>query len=837
MEFLPDPVATSIHRGIRSGEVPLLQKKFGKNNFEFELSRGHAHIIRDLVREPMFLMLLVACILYFVLGQVSEGAMMLVAMAIVVSISLYQGIKSSNALKALQDLTSPKVKVVRDGEEQTIPSVDLVPGDIMILDEGMSIPADAEVLQQNDLSVNESVITGESVPVEKYDQPDNNILWQGSFINSGKCVARVTATGSNTVLGKSGKAILIYTSPKTPLQIQINRLVRLLAFFGLTGFVAVFLVNYFHQQQFAASLLLGLTLAMSAVPEEIPVAFSSFMALGAYRMSRLGIISRQPQVVENLGAVSIICLDKTGTITENSMSVNTVYDYEKDVLIKLHEKYDDVNEVLLLAVLASEKDPFDTMEQAIWKAYRLTEQNKDALYGEMIFEYPLQGRPPMMTHVYKIGVQNIAAAKGAVERIVQVCRMNDTDRQKVIDKARALAANGYRIIAVAKAIFTGNQFPQQQQDYDWLLKGFIALYDPPKKNSRAVIDHFYEAGIKVKLLTGDYPETAMNIAGQVGIWEHSKYVTGEQVMEMSRDELIREAKTTNVFVRMFPDAKLKTVEALQHSGEIVAMTGDGVNDAPALKRANIGIAMGKRGTQLARQAADLVLIDDDLSKMVSAISEGRKIFSNLKKAARYIISIHIPIILVASLPLILGWRFPTIFTPIHIIFMELIMGPTCSIFFEREPVENDIMQRLPRRMSKALFTRRELVFTISLGLTIAAGALCLYLYFMNKGAALEYTRTIVFTELITANVFLTFAYRSFSKTIYQTSRYKNNLAGVILVVSVLFLASLYFIPFVQNVFGLVPVAPQDFWLTAGVAFICVMWFEVYKIYNMVVGHT
>lgn len=786
------------------------------------------HIFIDLVREPMFLMLLTACILYFVLGEIGEGLMMLAAMSIVVSISLYQEVKNSNALKALSDLTSPTVTVIRDGAEQTVSSRELVPGDIMLLEEGMSIPADAVVLEQNDLTVNESVITGESLPVDK-DGAAANTLYQGSFINSGKCLAQVTATGNNTLLGKSGKAVATYRSPETQLQVQVNRFVRSLALFGLAGFLVVFFVNYFQHHQFAASLLFGLTLAMSAVPEEIPVAFSSFMALGAYKMSRIGIISRQPRVVENLGAVSVICLDKTGTITENSMQARVLYDHERDEQFDLSANAGRLpSDVLLFAILASEKMPFDAMEQALWEAYRKQGGEEETTYGGMVFEYPLEGRPPMMTHVYQLGGQRIAASKGAAERIVKVCGLDETAATKVNALARAMASQGYRVIGVASAAFDGKDLPTQQEDFNWQFKGLVALYDPPKKNMRQVIERFYLAGIGVKLITGDYPETAMNIAGQVGIHHHQHYFTGDQVMQLDEGALAHAATTANIFVRMFPEAKFKVIEALKRSGEIVAMTGDGVNDAPALKSADVGIAMGHRGTQVARQASDLVITDDDLSKMLNAIAEGRKIFSNLKKAARYIIAIHIPIILVACLPIILGWRFPNIFTPVHVIFMELIMGPTCSIFFEREPVESDIMLRKPRGRATDLFASNELLMTILLGAGIAAGSLWLYYYFMTGGATLAYTRTVVFTQLILANIFLTFACRSFSKTMYHTSRYKNNLAPVILVISAVFLAALHSVPFVQRLFGLVKISAADFWITSGIAFASVLWFELFK---------
>ncbi|QEC65789.1 cation-translocating P-type ATPase [Panacibacter ginsenosidivorans] len=815
--------------GLSGSEVPSLQLQYGKNIFHAEPSRGFIHIVWDVVKEPMFILLFVACLLYFILGEVSEGIMMLVAIILVTAISLYQEVKSSNALKALQEFTEPKVTVIRDGKEIVIAAEELVPGDIMLLDEGMNIPADAIILQANDLTVNESIITGESLPVDKNETENSNALFQGTTINSGKCIAQVTATGNNTTLGKLGKTIGTYQPPKTLLQQQINKFVRRFALFGFLGFCIIFFVNYLHHREFVTSLLFALTLAMSVIPEEIPVAFSSFMALGTYKMSKLGIISRQPQIVENLGAVSVLCFDKTGTLTENKMQVKTVYDYKSDALLELdHDNQLQDDEVLYYAMLASEVNPFDAMEKAILEAYHL--YTNAGIYHplKMIYEYPLEGQPPMMTHVYEHDNTKVVTAKGAAERIINICHLNENDKKKISAYVKLLATKGYRVIGVAGAAHTEQLFPSLQDDFNWQFKGLLALYDAPKKNIAAVLQQFYNAKIEVKLITGDYPETAMNIAGQVGLVNHLNSVTGDEVMNMTQDSLMQLVKNTNVFARMFPDAKMKVIDAIKANGEIVAMTGDGVNDGPALKSANIGIAMGQRGTEIARQAADLILTDDNIESMVTAIREGRKIFSNLKKAIRYIISIHIPIILTASLPLIFGWVYPNIFSPVHIIFMELIMGPTCSIFFEREPVEKNIMQQTPRERKDSLFTKKELLVSFVQGIIIAAGALGLYHYFMNNGATLEQTRTIVFTSLIVSNIFLTFANRSFSRTIYYTSRYKNNLVPVILIVSVLFLLSLHFIPFVRNLFQLAAITQVQFWLCSGVAFVCVMWFEVYK---------
>lgn len=815
--------STPPYKGLSSEEIPVLQKQFGKNVFYAEPQRQLYHILADIVKEPMFILLVVAAALYFILGESAEGFMMLGATGLVVAISLYQDVKSSNAIKALQQFTQPQVTVIRDNIQKTIAAEELVPGDIMELEEGMKIPADAITVQQNDFSVNESVITGESLPVDKNESEGSNSLFQGTTINSGKAVAKVTATGNNTVLGKLGKAVGMYQPVKTFLQMQIGKFVRNLALFGLLAFAIIFFVNFSIHKEFATSLLFALTLAMSAIPEEIPVAFSSFMALGAYKMSRLGIISRQSQVVENLGAVTVVCLDKTGTITENKMQVKAVYDFNTGSINETSKN----SPVLYHAVLASETDPFDAMEKAIWEAY--TQNGNSPHTGTaMIQEYPLEGRPPMMTHVYRIDNIVTATAKGAMERIIKVCRLNEADIQKTEAIASSFTSKGYRVIAVASAVHAEEKFPALQDDFKWRFEGLLALYDPPKQNIKETFGKFKDAKIDIKIITGDHPATTLNIASQAGIVHDQKYFTGEDIMKMSDAELSAAVHQVSIFARMFPDAKLKVVQALKTNGEIVAMTGDGVNDGPALKASDIGIAMGKKGTEIAKQAADLVLTDDNLDKIVVAVSEGRKIFSNLKKAVRYIISIHIPIILIASVPLILGWKFPNIFTPVHVIFLEIIMGPTCSIFFEREPVEKNLMLQAPRNRKTGLFSRNELLVSILQGIIIALCTLFLYFYFMYKGSNIEAVRTVVFTTLILSNMFLTFANRSFSQTIIHTIRYKNNLAPFVIIISAVFIAGLYYLPPVKELFGLGSISVNAFLLCLAVSFAAVMWFEVYK---------
>lgn len=598
-----------------------------------------------------------------------------------------------------------------------------------------------------------------------------------------------------------------------------------LALFGIIAFCVICLVVYLRTYDFVQSLLDGLTMAMSAIPEEIPVAFSSFMALGAYYMSRLGIISRQPQTIENLGGVNVICIDKTGTITENKMKVEVVYDYTTDSFTDKLSPAGNSSNVLYHGVLASEKNPFDAMEQAIVGAYQNIHSSLPGL--EMIKEYPLSGRPPMMTHIYRSNNEIIVAAKGGVERIIAVCKLDANAAGKILGYTKQMASKGYRVLGVSSAIFTGDEFPLNQDDYNWRFEGLIALYDPPKKNISFVFGKFYKAGITIKLLTGDFPETAITVARETGLIEKGRLILGEEVMNASKAELESLVKENNIFARMHPEAKLKVIKALQGSGNIVAMTGDGVNDGPALKAADIGIALGKKGTEVARQAADLIITDDDLEKVSSAITQGRKIFSNLKKAIRYIISIHIPIILTVSLPVLLGWKYPLVFTPIDVIFLELIMGPTCSIFFEKEPVEPHILTEPPRKKQTNLFEKKEFLISIIQGLVITAGVLGLYYYFMEDGYPSK-IRSVTFTTLVLSNIFLTFANRSFNESFFKTIGYKNNLALPVVAISVLFLALIHLVPTLRNLFGMSVITLFEFMLCLFTAFVSVVWFELYK---------
>lgn len=818
--------ATYRVQGLSRQEAARLLQEHGKNVLHLNESKRLLRISHDIVTEPMFILLVVACSLYFILGEVSEGFMMTTALIFVAAISVYQEIKSANALAALQALTEPKAKIIREGVQSLVPVEEIVPGDWIVVDEGDKVPADAMVMHCNDFTVNEAILTGEAFPVEK-DATKDNKIFQGTVVNSGRCVATVLNTGSYTELGKLGKSIDTYTQSKTALQVSIDVFVRRLALFGTAAFILIFIVNFLHSKDVVTSLLFGLTLAMSAIPEEIPVAFSSFMALGAHAIAKWGVITRQPQVIENLGAVNVICLDKTGTITANRMAVDTVYHFASGATTTTAQPAATTKEVLNCALLASEQSPFDAMEKAIVNAYAAT--GEAIPHWPVVKEYPLQGRPPMMTHVYQTDDGVLATAKGGIERLLSVCRLPGSAKEKVLSCAGQLAAKGYRVLGVAKAFFEGAVYPDNQDDFNWQFVGLLTFSDPPKPYIRSVLQTFSDAGIEVKLLTGDHLLTAASIAQSVGLNAGKNTFSGDDVLRVQEEELQVMVRESNLFYRMFPEAKLRVIKALQHGGDIVAMTGDGVNDGPALKAADIGIALGKTGTEVARQAADIILTDDDLQKITEAIRQGRKIFSNLKKAVRYIVSIHIPIILIASLPVLLGWKYPNLFTPIHVIFLELIMGPTCSIFFEREPAEPNSMQVSPRKKAVQLFQRDEILISVVQGLAITVGVLLLDYFFTKGGASLVEVRTLVFTTLLLSNIFLTFVNRSFHQPFFKTFSYKNNLALPVFLLSIGFLLLLHFVPVVQQLFGLTKVSGTNFLICFSTALVCVGWFEGYKL--------
>lgn len=820
-------------KGLTTTEVIQSRSKNGSNYLDHQKKNSLITSLVEISKEPMFLLLITVTSIYFITGDYGNGIFMAVAIALVTTISLYQESKSKNAIESLQKLTQPKCKVIRNGELEAISSEEIVIGDLIQIEEGAFIPVDAIIIQSNDFSVNESILTGESLSVFKNEKSEDNSVFQGTIVAGGLAICRVIAIGNKTRLGKIGQSIDTIKEEKTPLQIQINNFVKKMSFIGLVIFAIVWGINYWNSGILLDSLLKALTLAMSIIPEEIPVAFTTFMALGAWRLMQMGVIAKHTKTVETLGSATVICTDKTGTITENKMSLSQLYVLKTDSICSASEKLSlEAQELLIDAMWASEPIPFDAMEIALHAAYTQLETNDERLHFKLVHEYPLSGKPPMMTHVFENQKgDKIIAVKGAVEALIAYSKINEKETQQILTASKTLSKKGFRVLGVGTTLFPGTNYPKTQQEFSFDFKGLVAFYDPPKKNIKAVFETFYKAGIQVKIITGDNAATTTTIAQQIGFKNTDKVLNGDDLMLMDDATLKAKVMGTSIFTRMFPEAKLRIIKALKDNNQIVAMTGDGVNDGPALKSAHIGIAMGNKGTEIAKQAANLILVDDDFAKMTDAIAMGRKIYINLKKAIQYIISIHIPIILIVFIPLALGWIYPNIFSPVHIIFLEIIMGPTCSIIYENEPMEDNLMLQKPRPLSTTFFSLKEITISIIQGLVITLGLVIIYQFCIAKGCSESNTRTVVFLTLITSNIFLTLVNRSFYYSVFTTLKYKNNLVPIIIGITILLTGLLLFIPKFSQFFQFETITIRQFGWSVLVAAIAVLWIELYKVFR------
>ena len=817
--------------GLSTEEVKDARAKFGENKLSYKKDYFLLRLLKSLFQEPMIVLLLVAAAIYFVSGKIGDGFFVTAAVLFDAVLAFYQNSRSENALEKLKAFAQAKSKVIRDGETQEINSEEIVIGDALLVEEGSLIAADGEIIHSNDFSVNESILTGESMVVVKDAASTNPVVFKGTTVTSGLAIVTVSAIGNETVLGKIGKSLEKIKEEPTPLELKISDFVKKMVIVGAIIFIVVLGVHFIHSHDFLNSLLKSLTLAMSIIPEEISVAFTTFMALGAWRMMKKGIVVKQMKTVETLGSATVICTDKTGTITENKMSLAKLYVFATGLVSANEIQHLGDNEKLLVqsAMWASEPIPFDPMEIAIHDTYQDCCLVDDRIQFKIIHEYALEGKPPMMTHVFENSQgQRIIAAKGAPEALMAVSDLTEEEKNKVNAVVKALASEGYRLLGVGETVFEGDDFPATQQQLKFSFKGIVAFYDPPKHNIKRVLEDFYAAGITVKIITGDNEITTTAIAKQIGFRGCERSISGEALMQLSNAELKETVMNTNLFTRMFPDAKLKIINALKEANAIVAMTGDGVNDGPALKAAHIGIAMGKKGTEIAKQAANLILMEDDLSKMVEAIAMGRKIYANLKKAIQYIISIHIPIILVVLLPLVLGWVYPSIFSPIHIIFFELIMGPTCSIIFENEPMDMNTMTQKPRPYTATFFQWKELTTSIVQGVAITLGALFAYQFAVKQGYVEAEVRTMVFVVLIAANIMLTLVNRSFYYSVITTLYYKNNLVLLIISITVGLLVALLYITPLTHFFEFAHLNVSQMILCIGIGSVSVLWYELVK---------
>lgn len=818
--------------GLTTAEVKSSKLKNGTNSLKQHQKNSFWAALITVFKDPMFLLLFIAAAIYFLMGKYNDGIFMSFAIFIIASIALFQITKSKNAIKTLEKLSQPKNKVHRNGELIEISAEEIVLGDVIQIEEGQFIPADAQIINSFDFSVNESILTGEAFSVLKDEKTGTNEVFQGTIAAGGMAICVVSAIGTQTRIGKIGKSINEIEIEKTPLQLQIEKIVKKISVLGVLLFVIVWGVNFYHTKIFFDSLIKAMTIAMSIIPEEIPVAFTTFMALGAWRLLKEGVVVKNTNTIETLGSATVICTDKTGTITENKMSIAQVYIHATNQILNLKEIKNSAGiELISTAMWASEALPFDTMERAIHKAYSNLAIIDERSNFKLIYEYPLNGKPPMMTQIFENNSKNrIIASKGAPEAIISCSELTKKDIQNIQEALKLMYNEGFRVLAVAKTTVKGKDFPKNQQDFKFHFMGLVAFYDPPKKNIKEVFHSFYKAGIDIKIITGDHAETTTSIAKQIGFKNYKNAISGDELMAMSSKKLKSIVMKTHLFTRMFPEAKLKIIEALKGNHQIVAMTGDGVNDGPALKAAHIGISMGKSGSEIAKQAANLILIEDDFAKMVDAIAMGRKIYINLKKAILFIISIHIPIILIVFIPLACNWIYPSIFSPIHVIFLELILGPTCSIIYENEPMEKNLMNFKPRPITVTFFQFKEIILSVIQGLIITLGLLLIYQYSIAIGDTENQTRTSVFICLVCSNIFLTLTNRSFYYSIFTTIKYKNNLVFLIIGLTVSLTLLLLYVPKITLFFqfGILPL--KQIGICILVSSIAVFWVEGLKFF-------
>lgn len=842
-------------KGLSEAEALSRLKEDGYNELPSTKKRSILDIALEVIREPMFLLLVACGIIYLMLGDIEEALMLLGFVFVVMGITFYQERKTERALEALRDLSSPRARVIRDGVEKRIPGREVVRGDIIILSEGDKVPADAQITQCINLSVDESLLTGESVPVRKAQISEKNMdpvrpggddlpyIFSSTLIVQGYGVAKVISTGISTEVGKIGKALQSLAQESTFLQKETRKLVRNIALIGLILCSLVVVLYGIINAKWIDGFLAGITLAMAILPEEFPVVLTIFLAMGAWRISKKNVLTRRIPAVETLGSATVLCVDKTGTLTMNKMSLTKLFATGKfstigtgpDEQSGLHE---DFHELIEYSMLSSQIDPFDPMEKAIKETTEKYLSQTEHVHRDwtMMHEYPLSSELLAISRVWKSpsGPEYVIAAKGAPEAIMDLCHLDENRIKELSVTISAMANEGLRVLGVAKSTFSHEGLPNLQHDFKFEFIGLIGLSDPVRPTVPTAIRECYTAGIKVVMITGDYPGTAANIAKQIGFDNHSSIITGPEMDAMSDEELKNKIGDVRIFARVVPEQKLRIVNAFKSNGEIVAMTGDGVNDAPALKAAHIGIAMGGRGTDVARESAALVLLDDDFSSIVQAVKLGRRIYDNIKKAVAYIFAVHVPIVGLSFIPLLLQW--PLILTPVHIVFMELIIDPACSMIFEAEPEEKDVMNRKPRDPKEKLFNRRMIVISLLQGVVVLIIVMGVYSIAILRELGVNEARTLAFTSLIVANLGLIMTNRSWTRTIFASIKTPNTAVLWIFCGAIIFMSIILFVPAIREIFKFSYLHVIDILICITAGVISIVWFEIFKALKLVQPH-
>lgn len=827
-----------LEQGLTSAQAKKQQEKFGKNELTTQKKENFFRKALHIISEPMFLLLIAAAVIYFLLGEPRDGAVMLIFVTGMISIDVIQEWKTDKTLNALKDLSAPHITVLRDGKEQRIASADLVPGDLMLISEGVKIPADGEILKCSDLCVEESSLTGEAEGVWKttvQEAEPSSDYWRkdycyaGTLVTQGSAFVLVDKIGTQTEYGKIGRDIAEAPETPSPLQKQTGKLVKLCAGIAAVLFLLVGILTYINipdhtfKDRMIESILSGITLAMAMIPEEFPVILTVFLSMGAWRLAKKNSLVRKLPSVETLGAVSVLCVDKTGTITMNQMTVQDTWAPNGDT--------DSLAEVM---GLGCETETYDPMEKAMLAYCEKLGIGRDHLFsGELLTEYAFTNDLKMMGHVWRHEGEILIAAKGSPERLMTLCGLTDEQRQRTEEKIREMSEKGLRVIGVGiMKLSSEEEIPKSITDCKLTLCGLVGLADPPRESVKEDIANCTRAGVRVVMITGDNGRTAGAIAKQIGIPDSGRVITGDELDQMSDDELRERVKDVSIFSRVVPEHKMRIVKAFQANGEVVAMTGDGVNDAPALKYADIGIAMGKRGSEVSREAADLILMDDNFSTIVDTIRDGRRIYDNIRKAMGYVFTIHIPIALASLFAPLLGISPSALFLlPLHIVLLELVIDPTCSIVLERQPAERAIMERAPRDPGEKLLTSQILLKSTLQGLAVFAASFGVYLSYMaGNPQNAPLARAMGLTVILLANLFLVqvnsshydFAFQSIKKLANDRIMWTvffGTIAGLLLI---LYSPLRVYLKFA-------PLSAGQFFTAAGIGILSVFWYELVKL--------
>lgn len=816
------------YTGLTDSEVKISREKYGTNELENSKKESLLKKVLHVFTEPMFLLLIITASIYFILGEISDGIIMFCFVLFISGIEFFQEQKTDKALEVLNNLSSLNVKVIRNGQIISIDSKDIVVDDIVILEEGDKISADGIILECQGLGINESALTGESDTVYKKIKDNSinhfklNMCYAGCDVTSGSAIIKITAVGTNTEYGKIGNALNSISKEKTPLEKQIKKLVIICTIISLTFFALVIILNFIDnwslplKERIIHSILSGITVAMATIPEEIPVVLTVFLAMGAWELARKNTLTKNMKAVETLGAVTVLCTDKTGTITQNKMTVKETYSNDPNFF--------------LISALSCPKVPYDPMEIAIQSSCFNNQITKKIYNNKLIHEYIFNTEDKMMGQIWDIKDKKILCAKGAYESILPLCSLTDDEYESIMEKIDEYSNLGYRVLAVAKQDNL-QDIKEKITDNKLQFVGLIALVDPPRKGIKESVKSCYDAGIRLIMITGDNGKTAKSIAKQIGLKHYDHVITGIELENMSDEELRERVKDTNIFARVYPNHKMRIVKALQANNEVVAMTGDGINDAPALKKAEIGIAMGQRGTNVAKESADMILMDDNFNTIISAIKNGRTIYSNIKKAISYVLVIHIPIALASIFAPLL--KLPNILLPIHIVLLELIIDPTSSIIFQRIKPDKSVMHEKPRKIDESLMNKKTVIRCIFQGIFIFLAFIGSYSYILKNTNDNNLALTFSFTTLVLSNIFVVYVLESNELAIKNLiSNLKDKVICLINSIIVLVLILIIYIPFLNNIVNTSPLKLTDWLLAIIISIIATFTFDIFKKINI-----